>query len=103
APGQRGATAIELVVEPVAEASDPLRQRQARSQCVGDEGERDLQAAAGQPGADGTPDDGAPDAQAALPDVEDLYPVLALVEVELRRRDHVVDPGADDAERHRPH
>ena len=46
--------------------------------------------------------DGAPDAEAAAPDVQRGDGVAALAEVELPVGDHVVEPAADEAERHRP-
>src|SRR4051812_24168841 len=46
--------------------------------------------------------DRAPDAEAALPDVERLDRLAALPEVVLRVREHVVEPAADEAERPRP-
>src|SRR6185437_3034219 len=58
------------------------------------------------PAADPHPErterDGAPDAQAAVPDLQRVQRVLALGEVQLRVGDHVVEPAADDAEDDRP-
>ena len=63
---------------------------------------RDAVAAAADPGADRAEGDGAPDAEAALPDVERLDGSPPCPEVRLRGGDDVVEPAADDAERHRP-
>ena len=58
------------------------------------------------PGADHRADraegDRAPDAEAAVPDVEDLPRVAVGAEVELVVGGDVVEPAADQAERHRP-
>ena len=75
---------------------------ETRGEGVGEGGQRDAPAPAGDPGADPAEGDGAPDAEAALPDGEGPHGVAALAEVGPRAGDHVVDPAADDAERHRP-
>src|SRR5690606_12189620 len=46
--------------------------------------------------------DRAPDTEAALPDLEGVHPVTAFAEVQLVVRDYVVEPAADQAERHGP-
>src|SRR5690606_16821957 len=54
------------------------------------------------PGSDRAERDGAPDAEAALPDLEGVDPVLTVAEVQLVVGDDVVEPSADQAEGHRP-
>src|SRR5512133_395833 len=70
APGQIGAGAVELVVEPVAPSADRLRHGHARDRGIREGQERDAGAAAAQPSPERTQGDGTPDAQPALPDVE---------------------------------
>src|SRR5690606_3206388 len=55
------------------------------------------------PRADTAQRDGTPDAQAAVPDLDRVQRIPALTEVPVRVGDHVVEPAADQAERHRPH
>ena len=54
------------------------------------------------PGAEGAQGDGPPDAQTALPDLERVERMPAVTEVGRRAGDQVVEPAADDPERHRP-
>ena len=102
APRQVGRAAVQLVVEPVAEAADGLRERDAGGGRVGEVEEADPGPAAADPGAERAERDGAPDAEAALPDLQRVERVAALAQVGLGRGDDVVDPAADDAERHGP-
>jgi hypothetical protein len=101
-PGQVGLAAVQLLVEPVAPAADGLREGDTGSERVGPRGQRDAAPAAADPGADRAQRDRAPDAEAALPDLEGVDPVLTLAEVQLVVGDHVVEPTADQAERHGP-
>ncbi len=102
-PRQRRHGAVQLVVEPVAEAPDGLRQGQPGSDGIGDHRQRDAELPAGQPGPDRATGDRAPDAEPALPDLQGVERVLPGAEVVLVRGGHVVDPCPDDAEGHRPH
>jgi hypothetical protein len=99
-PRQVGRLAEQLLVEPVAEPPDALRDGEAGRHDVGDHAQGDPHAAARQPRAERTTGDAAPDTEAALPDLQRVDRVPVLAEVVLGGRDHVVDPGADDAERH---
>src|SRR5262245_1076579 len=99
APRQVGRLAEELLVPPVPEAADPLRDEQRRRHAVRKSGD----ARAGAPGDDRPDQDAEPDAsphaEAALPDRERPPP---LVRELVPARDHVVQPGADDPERDAP-
>jgi hypothetical protein len=94
-PGEVGRFPEELLVPPVAEASDPVGEQQARRGRVHQrEG-----ALAGPPGDDGADkraqEDPAPDAETAPPDHEDALPLRI---GHLRpAREHVVGTGADDS------
>ncbi len=101
-PRQVGRLAVQLLVEPVAPAADGLREGDAGRDGVGVGGQRDATATAADPGADRSERDRAPDAEAALPDLEGVHPVTALAEVQLVVRDHVVEAAAEQSERHGP-
>ena len=101
-PRQVGGAAVELVVEPVAPAAEGLGDRHPGRRGVGVVAEAHAVAPGAQPGAQRTEGDGAPDAEPALPDVERPDGAAAAAEVGLGRGDDVVDPAAEDAERHRP-
>ena len=101
APGQGGGPAEQLLVEVVAEAPQRLRDQDRRGGGVV-EGPQPQAAAAQQPDAGDDPEgDAAPDAQSPAPDLRDEGRVPARPEVGVRRGDHVVEPRADDADRHR--
>src|SRR6185312_9193192 len=101
APREVGRLAVQLVVEPVAEAPDRLRDGDPRCDRVAERRQLDADPPAADPGAEAAERDGPPDPEAALPDVERLDRVAALAEVGLRRGDHVVEAAADDAGRDR--
>src|SRR4029079_18083018 len=65
-------------------------------------GQGDAPPSAADPGADATEGDGPPDAEAALPDVERVQRTATVAEVRVRRGEDVVEPAADDPERHHP-
>jgi hypothetical protein len=93
-PRQRGRTAVQLLVEVVAPATDRLGQRQTWGDRVEAGTERDAPAL-GRPRADeDAGEHPAGDAQAALPDREDPPPVAL---EQLPVGGDVVDPRADDA------
>ncbi len=100
-PRQVGREAEQLVVEPVADASDGLRDEESGREGVGERPEPQARDPAADEHADCAADERAEDGVAALPDREDLPPLLA-GEVVGGVREHVVEPRADDAERHRP-
>ncbi len=102
APGQAGLPAVELLVEPVAPAAAGLGERDARREGVGPGGQRHPATAGADPGADRAERDGAPDAEAALPDLEGVPGIPAVPEVQLVVGDHVVEAAADQAERDGP-
>jgi hypothetical protein len=102
-PGEIRGPPVQLLVEPVAPPADGLREGDAGRHRVRVRGERDAAAAAADPGAQRTEGDRAPDAEAAVPDLEGVDPVAALAEVELVIGDDVVEPSADEAEGHGPH
>ena len=93
--------AVQLLVEVVAPAAERLGQDQPGGDAVGDHPERQLGAAHADQRADHPAQDGAPDAQSALPDLRDLAVVPGREGAPVG--DHVVEAGADQAERHRPH
>ena len=98
-PRQRGGATKELLVEPVAEATNRLRQRQGgrhRSQRVG---HRQSAATSDVEPDHDTECDATPDAEAALPDLEHV--AEAPVET-FPIGDHVIDACADDTGGHRP-
>ena len=97
-PGQRGGPAVQLVVEPVAEPADRLRQHDAGRGGVGEGDEVHPVPPAADVDAQRAERDGAPDAQAAVPDLERVDRMPAGLEVQLGVGDHVVDPAAEDAE-----
>src|SRR6185437_10985338 len=101
-PGDVGGATVQLVVEPVAPAAYGLGHRDAGSGGVDEVEERDAVPPRPEPRTHRAEGDGAPDPQAALPDVQGPDRVAALTEVGLGRGDDVVQATADDAERHGP-
>ena len=100
-PRLRAGAAVQLLVEVVAPAAERLGQDQPGGDAVGDHPERQLGAAHADQRADHATQDGAPDAQSALPDLRDLAVVPGRKGAPVG--DHVVEPGADQAKRHSPH
>src|SRR5262249_30881547 len=96
APRQVRRVAVELLVPPVADAADPLREQEARGRGVHERGAADARPADDDDRGDRPEEDPAPDPEAAMPDLEDALP--------LRRRhlvprgEVVVEARADDAE-----
>src|SRR3546814_2670132 len=72
------------------------------SQRIEDRGEPQAHRAGTDVGAERTERDRAPDAQATAPHVQRGDRVLPLTEVEVVVRDHVIEPGTDQAEGDRP-
>ncbi len=100
APRRIGGKAEQLLVEPVAEASQRLGDDETGGERVGERGEPDAGPPAAEPGTDRAADEGAVDRDAALPDVEDRQEIRTRPEVEAGVRGHVIDARADDRERH---
>jgi hypothetical protein len=69
---------------------------------AGERGQGDAVPAAAEPGAERAERDRTPDTEAAVPDVGSPDRVAAGAEVQLGVGEHVVEPAAEDTERHRP-
>src|SRR5512144_1696870 len=96
APGKVGGLAEELLVPPVAEASDALCDEKPRGDAVRELRHGDAGAARDDRADDGTEANPAPDAEAALPDREGAPPLVGQL---VPARDDVVEAGSDDPER----
>src|SRR5262245_12961067 len=94
--------AVELLIGPVPPAADGLGDGDAWRCDVGDRRKWDALPPAGDPRSKRSHRDRTPDPDAALPDRKGLPRMAAIAEIRIWSRDHVVDPGADDSERHRP-
>jgi len=101
-PRQRRRRSVQFLVEVVTEPADRLCEDQPGRNRIGERPESDAAPPAADPGAQRTQRDRTPDAQPSVPDEEGPHGLLAGGEVELRVGDHVVEPPADDPERHRP-
>ncbi len=101
-PRQRRRRPEELLVEPVAQPTDRLRDEEPGRDGVRERREADALTARADPRADRTECDRAPDAEPALPDVQRRHRVSPGAEVRVRGGDDVIEPPTDDAERHRP-
>ena len=102
-PRDGGLPAVQLLVEVVAQPADGLRQHDARSNGVTEGRQRNPPAAAGNPGTHTAEEDRAPDTEAALPDPQrgtDTSP--ARTEVGFPVGEQVIEPAADQPERHSP-
>ena len=103
APGHGGLPAVQLLVEVVAEAADRLRQNNPRGDRIAESRQRNSPAAAGNPRPDTAESDSTPDAQAALPDLQcRANSGTTLTEIGPPVGEQVIDPPADQPERHRP-
>ena len=100
-PWQVGGQAVELLVEPVAEPAQSLTHGDTGGERVGQRREPDAATPAHEPGAQSSEADGAVDGDTALPDPQRTPRVDALAEVVAQVGQHVVDAGADDADRDR--
>src|SRR5215218_6556695 len=100
APGLVGRLAVELLVPPVPPAADPLREQQPWRDGVHEVPHAGALAADDDRADEASEQDPAPDAETALPDREDPFPLRAgdLAPV----RDVVVGAGADDPGGHPP-
>src|SRR5690606_22569493 len=97
-----GRAAEEFLVEPVAPPAHRLREHDAGRERVGDGQEAYARPPDGDPDTECAHRDPAPDAEPAVPQVQRGDRVAALAEVALGVGDDVVEPGADEPERHRP-
>ena len=100
APWQRGRHAVQFLVKPVAQSSDGLRYHQRRRDAIGQQGERITPVAAPQERGQGPHPDAAEDGHAAFPHLEDVDEVAGWREVDVGRRDAVVQTGPDQAAGH---
>src|SRR5579859_1418702 len=99
-PGQPGGTAEQFLVEPVSPSADGLGQWQGGGHAVEEGGDVEVSAAGDDDPGGHAGGDAAPDAQPALPDFQG---VEGMVGVQLVVGDDVVEAGADETGRHRPH
>ena len=99
APGQVGRLAVQLLVEPVAPAADPLGDQEPGRDRVGEEANALARAADDERAGEAAEEDAAPDAEPALPDGERPPPVVGNL---VPARDVVVEARADDPERDTP-
>src|SRR5699024_1272021 len=104
-PRHGGRPAVELLVEVVAEPADGLRGQDAGRDGVTERRQLDPAAPTADPRTQRTDRDRAPDAQAAVPDLQrvDRFGRAIGAEVGAPVGEHVIQPAADQAERHRPH
>ena len=103
APRQRRRPAVKLLIEVVAQPADRLRENDSRRNRVAERRQRYAAAPAADPSADATERDRTPDTQAAVPDAQRTKdPGTAVAEVLWPVGDDVVQPTADQPERHRP-
>ena len=102
-PRHGGLAAVQFLVEVVAESTDGLGQQDRRGQCVAERRQFDAVVARADPGPQRTEQDRTPNAESAVPDLEGVDRVLGPVpEVGLPVGGDVIEPSADQAERHRP-
>ena len=99
-PRKVGRAAEELLVPPVAEAADPLRDEKRGRDAVGELRDGDARAPRDDRPDDTAEPDPAPDAEAALPDRERPPPLVRQL---VPARDDVVEPRADDSGGDAPH
>ena len=99
-PRQGARAAEELLVEPVSPASDGLREWDHRRGHVEQRGLVEPSSLGDDHRGDGAARDGAPDAEASLPDLDDVEPAPA---EQLPIRDHVVRARSDEPGGHGPH
>src|SRR5690606_33445037 len=97
-PRHRGLATVEFLVEPVAEASDGLRQQDRRGESVPEGRQRDPPPTAPDPRTERTEGNRTPDAEATLPDLQGVDRVVAVSEVLLPVGGDVVEPPTDQAE-----
>ena len=102
APGQVGGSPEQLLVEVVAEPADHLGQQQAGGQRVRQRPQQHPVPVAVEPGSEHSAGDRAPDAEAAVPDLQGTERVAAGAEVEVVVGRHVPDPGSDQPGGNRP-
>ena len=101
-PRKRGGPAEQLLVKVVAPTAHRLGQKETGRCGVQKGTEFDPAAAAADPGTQHAQKNSSPDTQSAALDLRDQREVTGAVEawpeVGVRRRDHVIEPAADDAE-----
>ena len=99
--GSDGRLAEELLVPPVADPADPLREQQARRDGVHEPEDAVARALHDDRAGEAAEEDPAPDAEAALPDRERRPPLVDRLHL-VPRRDVVVEARADDPEADAP-
>src|ERR1700736_3136438 len=103
APRQRRRPSVQLLVEVVAQPANRLRQNDSRRNCIAESRQRNAVLATAYPRADAAKRHRAPDAKATVPDSQRPgQPRSVVTEVGLPVRDDVIEPAADQTERHRP-
>ena len=98
-PGHIGLGSVEFLVEPVAQASDGLRQDHTGGHGIGERCQGDLLVAEIGPHRQTSEDHGTPDTQASIGDLQGIDGVTGIAEVLLVVGDHMVDATTDDAGR----
>src|SRR5450432_2001330 len=101
-PGQIRRATVQLLVEPVAPATQTLGEHEAGRDAVGDGRHLYASAAAPDVGAHGSDRDRSGDAEPALPELQLATRTATLAEVLGPAGEHVVQPATDQTERHRP-
>src|ERR1700733_4221902 len=102
-PRHRCLAAEKLLIEVVPETADRLRENDAGGHRVGERGKRDATTSAGDPRTHTAQGDGTPDSQAAIPDAQRRSRSgTTLTEIGAPVGRHVIQPAADEPERHCP-
>src|SRR6478735_3461548 len=102
-PRQSRWPAVKLLIEVIPQPADRLRQNDSRRDRVTERRQRYAATAAADPCADAAERDRTPDTEAAVPDSQRTQkPGTAVAEVLGPVGDDVVEPTAEQAERHRP-
>ena len=99
-PWKRCRSAIQFLVEPVAQTPNSLRYQQARSDGVSQQGHWIVLMTAPCPCGQRSEQHAAPDAKSAIPNAEHFRPVAIRSEETFRRGDDVIKSCADNARRH---
>ena len=99
-PWKRCRSAIQFLVEPVAQTPNSLRYQQARSDGVSQQGHWIVLMTAPYPCGQRSEQHAAPDAKSAIPNAEHFRPVAIRSEETFRRGDDVIKSCADNARRH---
>ncbi|CKT27002.1 Uncharacterised protein [Mycobacterium tuberculosis] len=102
-PRHSGFPAVELLIEVVSEPTDSLRQHDTRRHRIKQDGQRDSTTPAANPRAHDTKGYRTPDAQAPIPDSQCRgQPGTTVTEICPPVGSQVIEPAANQAERHGP-